>query len=76
VRFLAAKIYLGYNPVNPPNGVLSDEGFQVSVLWLKKGWETLKQGINSSRGSQPVARGPKVARQASRSGPRPLNKEK
>jgi len=28
------------------------------------------------KGSQPVARGPKVSRQASRSGPRPFNKEK
>ena len=29
-----------------------------------------------SRGSQPVARGPKVARETSKSGPRPLKKLK
>jgi len=34
-----------YDPVNPPKyakGVPSGEGFQVSVPWLKKGWEALR----------------------------------
>ena len=38
--------------------------------------ESLGLLLGYTRGSQPVARGPKMGRQASRSGPRPINKEK
>jgi len=47
-RILTVKIHLGVWSCKPPkyaNGVPYGEGFQVSVPWLKKGWEALDQTV-------------------------------